>query len=164
MRDYGYMEKGKQASIGDIRLWGRVLRNSRGFKPAIGTAVVLSLGVTAATLGLPYLLKTGIDSYITATTLPIAERFQGLSLMGGFFVALMLASFGLTFVQVVLLEWVGQSVMHRIRQDLFRHILELDLSFLNEQPTGRLVTRLTNDVDRPRCPKPSSPIPALRRS
>ena len=49
-------------------------------------------------------------------------------------------------IQVILLEWVGQSVMHRIRQRLFAHILDLDLEFLNRQPTGRLVTRLTNDV------------------
>lgn len=146
MRDFGYMEKGKNVSLGDLRLWQRVLLNSRGYKPAIIGAVLLSLGVTVATIALPYLMKTAIDSSITATQLPLDERFATLSSLGIQFFLLIITIFILTFIQVLLLEWVGQSVMHRIRQDLFKHILSLDLSFLSKQPTGRLVTRLTNDV------------------
>ncbi|MBE0582857.1 MAG: ABC transporter ATP-binding protein [Desulfofustis sp.] len=146
MHDFGYMEKGRQASLSDVRLWQRILRHSRGFRRAIGIAVILSLGVTGATLALPYLLKSGVDSYITATQLPDALRISGLADTALQFGLLVVIGFLLTFVQVVLLEWVGQSVMHRIRQDLFAHILDLDLAFLNRQPTGRLVTRLTNDV------------------
>jgi ATP-binding cassette subfamily B protein len=146
MRDFGYMEKGKGNSVGDLRLWVRILKNSRGYKPAIGIAVVLSLGVTGGTLGLPYLMKSAIDTAITATDLADAARFMQLGQIAVWFLLLVGIVFLLTFIQVVLLEWVGQSVMHRIRQDLFRHIVGLDLSFLNKQPTGRLVTRLTNDV------------------
>ncbi len=58
----------------------------------------------------------------------------------------MLLVFGTTFVQTIVLEWIGQTIMHRIRQDLFAHILRLDLQFFNDHPTGRLVTRLTNDI------------------
>jgi len=146
MHDFGYIEKGRQASLSDVRLWQRILRHSRGFRRAIGIAVVLSLGVTGATLALPYLLKSGIDSYITAPDLADAARISGLVTTALYFGLLVVLGFALTFIQVVLLEWVGQSVMHRIRQDLFAHILNLDLAFLNSQPTGRLVTRLTNDV------------------
>ena len=146
MQDFGYMEKGKNASIGDIRLWRRVLLNSHGYKPAIFAAVLLSLGVTGATIGLPYLIKIAIDSSITATHLPMDQRLAILTTVGIQFILLIVSIFALTFVQVMLLEWVGQSVMHRIRQELFKHILNLDLSFLSKQPTGRLVTRLTNDV------------------
>lgn len=146
MHDFGYMEKGQEASLGDVRLWRRILSHGRGFHGAIVVAVVLSLGVTGATLALPYLLKSGIDGYITADLLPTAARIDGLSGTAALFGLLVLIGFALTFVQTVLLEWVGQSVMHRIRQDLFSHILSLDLAFLNRQPTGRLVTRLTNDV------------------
>ena len=146
MRDFGYIEKGQHSSYLDLGLWRRILANSRGYKPAISVAIVLSLGVTAAALGLPYLMKTGIDQYITATELPAALRIEGLSQIGLLFILLIVTGFVLSFIQVVLLEWVGQSVMHRIRQRLFAHILDLDLEFLNRQPTGRLVTRLTNDV------------------
>ena len=146
MRDFGYIEKGQHSSYLDLGLWRRILANSRGYKPAISVAIVLSLGVTAAALGLPYLMKTGIDQYITATELPASLRIGGLSQIGLLFILLIVTGFVLSFIQVVLLEWVGQSVMHRIRQRLFAHILDLDLEFLNRQPTGRLVTRLTNDV------------------
>ena len=146
MRDFGYIEKGQHSSYLDLGLGRRILANSRGYKPAISVAIVLSLGVTAAALGLPYLMKTGIDQYITAAELPASLRIEGLSQIGLLFILLIVSGFVLSFIQVVLLEWVGQSVMHRIRQRLFAHILDLDLEFLNRQPTGRLVTRLTNDV------------------
>ena len=146
MRDFGYMEKGQKSSFYDFTLWLRILQNSRGYKSAITIAVVLSLGVTAAALALPYLIKTGIDLYITASSLELEERYNGLGRIGLTYCVLIAIGFGLTFIQVVLLEWVGQSVMHRIRQQLFSHILDLDLHFLSKQPTGRLVTRLTNDV------------------
>jgi len=146
MHNFGYMEKGSSSSLYDLRLWLRILKSSRGFEIAIVIAVILSLGVTAAALSLPYLMKTGIDAYITATHLSLEQRFGGLGRLGFYIVLLVLGGFLLTFCQAILLEWVGQSVMHRIRQQLFRHILDLDLSFLNSQPTGRLVTRLTNDI------------------
>ncbi len=146
MRNFGYMEKGQDSSFYDLRLWLRILGSSSGYKLPITIAVVLSLGVTFAALSLPYLMKTGIDSYITAAHLAIEQRLGGLGRIGFFIALLITAGFILTFLQVVLLEWVGQSIMHRIRQQLFSHILDLDLAFLSKQPTGRLVTRLTNDI------------------
>ena len=146
MRNFGYMEKGQSSSLYDLRLWHRILKKSEGFKVPITLAVFLSLGVTFSALSLPYLMKTGIDAYLTATELPLDERYGGLAKIGGVICLLISTGFILTFTQAVLLEWVGQSVMHRIRQQLFGHILNLDLSFLSSQPTGRLVTRLTNDV------------------
>lgn len=146
MRDFGYMEKGQSSSLYDLGLWLRIFSISRGFKVPITIAVFLSLGVTFAALSLPYLMKTGIDSYISAVHLSFEERYQGLGKIGVLICLLVGGGFILTFIQAVLLEWVGQSVMHRIRQQLFGHILSLDLSFLTNQPTGRLVTRLTNDI------------------
>lgn len=147
MRDYGgYMEKGQATPFYDLKLWLRIFKHSSGFKHAIGVAVILSIGVTFAALSLPYLVKTGIDTYITAVDMSADERFSGLIRIGLVTGVLIISGFILTFLQVVLLEWVGQSIMHRLRQQLFSHILTLDLSFLNKQPTGRLVTRLTNDV------------------
>jgi len=55
-------------------------------------------------------------------------------------------AFGAGFIQVVLLEYIGQSIMHRLRNDLYRHLLCLDLAFFHAHPAGRLVTRLTNDI------------------
>ena len=111
MRNYGYMEKGQSGSLGDLTLWIRIFRNSCGYVPAIFVAVVLSLVVTGATLGLPYLMKTAIDQYITVPDLPGSDRIGGLTSVGLKFGTLIVIVFAVTFIQVVLLEWVGQSVM-----------------------------------------------------
>ena len=146
MRNFGYSEKDKSSSLGDIRLWQRIIIKSKRYNHTIALAVFLSLIVTGATLAIPYLMKNGIDLFITADQLSDSLRLSGLTRIAVQFTFLIVLIFAVTFVQVVLLEWVGQSVMHRIRQELFAHLLSLDLAFLDTQPTGRLVTRLTNDV------------------
>ena len=146
MHNFGYSESESSPYLGDLQLWQRIIKKSAGYNRAIGGAVVLSLIVTAATLCLPYLMKNGIDLFITAEQLASTTRLSGLTTISVQFAVLIIVVFIVTFIQVVLLEWVGQSVMHRIRQELFYHMLQLDMSFLDTQPTGRLVTRLTNDV------------------
>lgn len=146
MRDYGYSEKGEQSSIGDLRLWRRIVQFTAPYKLGLGTAVCLSLLITWATLTLPYLLQTAIDSYITAGQLSQAQRFSGLTATAITYGCIILGVFFASFCQIVVLEWVGQSVMHNVRQKLFYHLLNLDLPFFNSNPIGKLVTRLTNDI------------------
>ncbi len=146
MRDYGYDEEGHIRTLGDIHLWRRILVFCSRHKGALAGAIILSLLITSATLGLPYLMQTGIDDYITNTDLPVNDRLNGITSISIIFLSLIVAVLIATFFQVVILEWIGQSIMHRIRQDLFFHILKLDLPFFDSHPTGRLVTRLTNDI------------------
>ena len=146
MHNFGYAEEGQKDSSGDMHLWRRTLSYCSGHIGWIVVAVILSLIVTAATLGLPRLMQAGIDQYIISATLSSGERVSGiagLTLQYAMLVGLVFAS---TFFQVILLEWIGQSVMHRLRQHLFSHLLTLDLGYFHGQPAGRLVTRLTNDI------------------
>lgn len=146
MHNFGYAEEGQQDTHGDFRLWRRTLSYCSDHLGAILGAIVLSLVVSVATLALPRLMQIGIDQYIVANALEPAGRIEGLAqvaLQYGLLVGLVFAA---TFIQVVLLEWIGQSVMHRLRQHLFTHLLTLDLAFFHNQPAGRLVTRLTNDI------------------
>ena len=146
MRNYGYDEAGHTGSLSDLELWKKILRITSAYKYGLAGAVLLSFFITFATLSLPYLIQTGIDSFMMAKELPLTERLAGISnttiLYGTFVIALFIGGFG----QIILLEWIGQSVMHSIRQTLFHKIVHLDLPFFSEQPTGRLVTRLTNDI------------------
>ncbi len=146
MRDYGYSEKGEQSSLGDLRLWRRILQFTVPYKLGLGAAVCLSFLITWATLTLPYLLQTAIDSYITAVHLSPPERYSGLATTAVTYGCIILGVFFASFGQIVVLEWVGQSVMHNVRQKLFHHLLNLDLPFFNSNPIGKLVTRLTNDI------------------
>ena len=74
------------------------------------------------------------------------KDFSGLSLMAFIFVGLILANFAFTFVQVMIMELTGQRIMHDLRTSLFGHIQSLSVSYFNHNPVGRLVTRVTNDV------------------
>lgn len=146
MKDYGYSEKGQQASLSDFHLWQRIFRFSTPYWLGLGFAVLISILITWATLTLPYLVQTAIDNHITASSLSTEERIVGLGETTLRYGLLIVGIFFASFCQILVLEWVGQSVMHTVRQHLFRHLLHLDLRFFNNNPIGRLVTRLTNDI------------------
>lgn len=146
MHNFGYAEEGQSGSIGDMRLWQRVLDYCRHHTRALVGAVALSLIVTLAALGLPRLMQMGIDHYIVNTGLEASQRIAGLGRVALWYGLLVMVVFLVTFLQVVVLEWIGQSIMQRLRQDLFTHLLTLDLGYFHSQPAGRLVTRLTNDI------------------
>ncbi|MEA2113783.1 MAG: ABC transporter ATP-binding protein, partial [Thermodesulfobacteriota bacterium] len=146
MRNFGYFEEGKIGRISDIRIWQRLFTYCRVHKTGLAAAILLSMLVTGTTLTLPRLMQMAIDNSMTATGIDIASRMGGLgelALMYGFAVAI---TFVAGFMQVVLLEYIGQSIMNRLRNDLYRHLLCLDLAFFHSHPAGRLVTRLTNDI------------------
>ena len=146
MLNYGYSEEGELGSVGDLHLWKRILSYCARFKKPLASAIILALLVSLATLFMPWLMQQGIDKYILAADMAANLRMQGIGhivLLYGLLVCLV---FFITFGQIVLLEWIGQSVMHDMRQDLFTHLLSLDIRFFHHQPAGRLVTRLTNDI------------------
>ncbi|NIQ89226.1 MAG: ABC transporter ATP-binding protein, partial [Deltaproteobacteria bacterium] len=71
---------------------------------------------------------------------------SGLYRLGLFFVALLLLSGICTFGQNLFMVYAGQHMMHDLRMQLFGHLQRMRLSFFNRNPVGRLVTRLTNDI------------------
>lgn len=146
MRDYGYSEKGQQGSLSDFHLWKRILQFSAPYWLGLTFAVCISILITWATLTLPYLVQTAIDDHITASLISTDARIAGLTKTTMLYGFLIFGVFFASFCQILVLEWVGQSVMHTVRQRLFHHLLHLDLVFFNSNPTGRLVTRLTNDI------------------
>ncbi|SHO51709.1 ABC transporter ATP-binding protein [Desulfopila aestuarii] len=146
MMNFGYDEGGHRVSIGDMRIWRRIARYTFNRWVSFTFAVLLSLAVTGATLAQPWLMQQGIDRYITDINLDATARLIGLSTTALWYCIMVIAVFLLSFLQVVVLEYVGQWIMHSIRQDLFAHMLRLDLNIFNSNPTGRLVTRLTNDI------------------
>ncbi len=146
MMNYGYSEKGQEGSLSDFHLWRKILQFSAPYWLSLLFAVIISILITWATLTLPHLVQTAIDHYITATTVATDARIAGLTRTAIHYGVLIFAIFFASFCQVLVLEWVGQSVMHTVRQRLFHHLLHLDLPFFNSNPTGRLVTRLTNDI------------------
>lgn len=143
---FGYFEEERLGQGGDLRLWRRISGYILPYWPSVLTAILLSLAITACSLALPHLLRLAVDSFITAPQLAPAARLAGVGRLAGLFLLLVLVGFVANFLQVVVLEWAGQRIMHHLRQDLFRHLVSLANPFFNRNPVGKLVTRLTNDI------------------
>ncbi len=75
-----------------------------------------------------------------------SRDFSGIWMAAGVLLAMVVANFVLNFLQVMVLEYGGQRILHDLRMALFEHIQQLSVSFFNRNPVGRLVTRITNDV------------------
>jgi ATP-binding cassette subfamily B protein len=146
MRNFGYFEEGYQSNISERTLLLRTLTLLKPFILVFFGAVLLSLIVTGSGLALPWLMQQGIDLHIINSSQSFDLRMAGLLKIALFYGALVVLNFITSFSQVLLLEWMGQSIMYDLRQKLFKHMLQLDLRFFSKQPVGRLVTRLTNDI------------------
>ena len=141
-----YMEEGEIGHVGDLRLWLRIVRLGARYRWRMAAAICLSFVLTAGTMALPWLLQQAIDLYITNTSLPKTERLTGIAVSCLWYGILVVGVFLVSFVQILLLEYIGQGIMHQMRQSLFIHLMGRDLAFFHEHPSGRLVTRLTNDI------------------
>ncbi len=147
MINYGYIEKNQLNKLTDFHLWRRIFTFIRPQLALLIITIILSLCITAATLALPHVLQLAIDNSITAAHLAVSQRLSLLTRDACWYGLLVIVVFALSFIQILLLQKLGQEVMHNLRQGLFRHLLDLDLSFFSSTPTGQLVTRLTNDIN-----------------
>lgn len=146
MRNFGYFEEGYKSNISERTLLLRTMALLKPFILPFSGAVILSLLVTGSGLALPWLMQQAIDLHITDNSNSFDVHIAGLEKIALVYGALVSLNFITSFSQVILLEWMGQSIMQTLRQKLFRHMLQLDLGFFNKQPVGRLVTRITNDI------------------
>lgn len=142
----GYSEDDQFARIGDFRLWKRILAFILPQWRWVAAAVLLSFVITAASLALPRLVQLGMDNHILAFHEEVDVRIEGVARLSIVFLGIVVVGFIANFIQVMILEWTGQRTMHALRQRLFTHVVGLNLSFFHTHPVGRLVTRLTNDI------------------
>jgi len=125
----------------DARLMRRLLRYVRPYRGRVALAVLMLLVMAALELVGPWLTHIALDR-----ALP-----EGDSALLGQLVALfglsLLLSFVFEYAQTVLTTWLGQRVMHDMRQEIFTHLQRLSLRYYDRNPVGRLMTRVTNDVE-----------------
>ncbi|MCE5336585.1 MAG: ABC transporter ATP-binding protein/permease [Desulfobacteraceae bacterium] len=132
--------------IGDLRIWGRLMQFILPQRKWVLTAIGLALVITGTSLTWPWLVQVAMDKYILNSALPMDERLHGVASIAALFLFIVLVAFVANFLQVVALEWAGQRIMHALRQNLFSHVIRLNLSFFSAHRVGRLVTRHTNDI------------------
>ena len=125
----------------DRRLMARFIRYLAPYRWEVIGALCLLPPMAAAKLAQPWLLKLAIDQHI------MSGRMEGLPLLAFWFLLLIAGESLLTYLEVWLLQHLGQRVMQDLRMELFAHVQRLPASFFDRTPTGSLVTRLTSDVE-----------------
>ncbi len=128
------------------RLWQYVLPHRRMFY----LTLLLVLLSTGADLLAPLVTQIAIDHFIVpvgGVTIDMTARVNGVFIMAVLYILLLCAGFGLRYYENYLLSVVGQRVMYDLRSNMFSHLQRLSLAFFDRNPVGRLMTRITNDVD-----------------
>jgi ATP-binding cassette, subfamily B, multidrug efflux pump len=125
----------------DGRLMRRLLTYLRPYRGQVLVAVVAIIGHSALDLAPPYLTKIVIDRYI-----PVGD-LEGLGTIAALYLVALMASFLLEYLQTWTMQLIGQRIMFDLRMQLVAHLHRLDLRFYDRNPVGRLMTRLTTDVD-----------------
>jgi ATP-binding cassette subfamily B protein len=140
----------------DSRLMRRLLVYLKPYRLQVGISLVAILFTAFADVLGPYLTKVAVDLYMTpsqATGHSLWTRhlshspITGITQIAGIYLGSLIFIYVLAFIQTYLMQWTGQKVMYDLRSQIFRHIQRMHVAFFDRNPTGRLVTRVTYDVD-----------------
>ena len=122
-------------------LFKRVLVYLKPYVQWVALAIVLLLGVSLFNLAGPYLTKVVIDDYIKVSD------FEGLDVVAGLYLAVLIISFVFQFCQSYLMQYIGQKVMFDLRSKVFAHLHRMSFSYFDKNPIGKMITRVVNDVE-----------------
>jgi ATP-binding cassette subfamily B protein len=125
----------------DARLMRRLLEYLRPYWRQVLVALAAIVSSSVLQLAQPYLMKVAIDDYIAVGNL------QGLEMLAAAYVAVLLAGFALEYLQTWTLQMTGQKIMFDMRMQIYGHLQRLDVQYYDRNPVGRLMTRVTTDVD-----------------
>ena len=125
----------------DAKLMRRLLSYIRPYRRSAFLAIVCLIAGSAFSILQPYLTKVAIDGYIQNNSV------AGLNKIAALYALTLVAVFFLSFSQTWLINVMGQKIMRDLRMEIFRHLQKLDVSFFDKNPVGRLMTRVTSDVD-----------------
>jgi ATP-binding cassette, subfamily B, multidrug efflux pump len=139
----------------DGRLMRRLLTYLRPYSWQVTVALVsIVIKAILDVLG-PFLTKTAIDKYLARTPggrsildpVLSSEPLKGIAQISAMYVGTLVLSFFCEFLQTYYMQWTGQKVMFDLRSQIFRHLQRMHIGFYDRNPVGRLVTRVTTDVD-----------------
>jgi ATP-binding cassette, subfamily B, multidrug efflux pump len=140
----------------DGRLMRRLIRYLYPYKLQAGISLVAVLIKAGTDVLGPYLTKVAVDRYMTAqaATRPswLAHHLSpnamtGITQLAGLYLGALVLGYFMDFAQTYLMQWTGQKVMFDLRSQIFRHLQHMHIGYFDRNPVGRLVTRLTSDVD-----------------
>ncbi|MBA3637968.1 MAG: ABC transporter ATP-binding protein [Acidobacteria bacterium] len=125
----------------DARLMRRLLAFLVPYWPQVLLALTAIVGASMLQLAQPYLMKVAIDDHIAVGSM------DGLERIALAFLAVLVGSFLLEYLQTWILQNTGQRIMFDMRMQIYRHLQRTDVQYYDRNPVGRLMTRVTSDVD-----------------
>ena len=125
----------------DARLVKRLWTYLRPYKTRLYISLALLLLISALQLLLPYLMKVAIDSHI------LPGKIEGLNILAIAIMVTLAAEFALRYYEEVITGVTGQMVIFDLRTEIFDHVLKRPARYFDRTPVGRLITRVTTDVE-----------------
>lgn len=122
-------------------LMRRLLRYLEPYRWQVVPAVALLVSLAGMQIVGPWLVQLALDEAV-----PAADG-RLVALLAIAYMASAIVAFGLEYGQMLVTTWLGQSVMRDLRREIFAHLQRLDLGFYDRNPVGRLMTRITSDVE-----------------
>ncbi|MCZ6776488.1 MAG: ABC transporter ATP-binding protein [Ignavibacteria bacterium] len=125
----------------DAKLMQRLLRYLRPYKWYVALAVIMSILVSGMEAVRPYFIKIAVDENIAN------GDGHGLLMTTLLFLGVMIFRGAIQYLNTYLTQWVGQRTIFDLRTQIFAHLQRLGLKFYDRNPIGRLITRVTNDIE-----------------
>jgi len=132
----------------DAKLARRILKYVRPYWKQVGLALLALVVSTLTAASTPLFLKYAIDhAIVPREVLPLAQRYEILLLVSAVFLAVRVVDFIANYAQIYLISWVGQHILYDLRSEIFAKLQRMHLGYFDRNPVGRLMTRITSDVD-----------------
>ena len=132
----------------ETKILKRIVPYIRPYIPHLLAGLVFMLLVTVTGLITPYLEAQAIDTFITNTGDLTAEaRSAGIARIALLYLALYVGNWMFSYWQTYFISWAGQNVIYSLRQKMFEHLQKLSFSFYDGIEVGRIMSRVTNDVN-----------------
>jgi ATP-binding cassette, subfamily B, multidrug efflux pump len=134
----------------DARLMRRLLQYMKPYRWRVAFALLLVAIVTPLELAPPLIFGKAIDDYFVPALnhiIPEASAWSGIGWLSLLFLSVLAFDFLAQYIQIRIMQRVGQQTMYDMRGEIFSHLQRLPMSYFDRNPVGRLVTRVTTDVD-----------------
>jgi ATP-binding cassette subfamily B multidrug efflux pump len=131
----------EQRSRGSLIL--RLLRYFKPYLPLLTLSIIFAVLINVSVIVKPYIIKYIIDDYL-AVGINAPDVFLYVGLL---YFAVVAIGAGLSYSQTYILTYIGQKIMFDIRNELFTHIQNMSIKFFDRNSSGRILTRVTNDVE-----------------
>jgi ATP-binding cassette subfamily B multidrug efflux pump len=136
-----YREEDALGKAYDARLMRRLLAYLRPYRKQVAGAVLMLIAASGLELVGPGLTKFAIDRAFPR------HDAELLALLAGAYALSLVLSAALEYARTILTTWIGQEVMKDLREEIFSHLQVLDTVYFDRNPVGRLMTRVTSDVE-----------------